>query len=105
LKTLSYSYITYSVGVFPLKEKLLLQNNSIQLFKELGCSGVSRFDMIINDKGHYYLENNTCPGFNLKRGGLPKLLKSAGYSLEIYLEYMIKTGLNKKKLVHELLFQ
>lgn len=75
----------------------VLAEQSIYLYKKLGCLGVARLDVRRDRKGKFYfLENNTCPGIiNYKHSNLPKQLKAAKITLEEFVEYMIVAGLNR----------
>jgi D-alanine-D-alanine ligase len=81
------------------KERELLENQALELFKSTGCLGVSRFDVRRNIRGKFYfLENNTCPGmYSLEESDLPKQLKAAEISMGKFVEYMIKSGLRRKQ--------
>lgn len=61
--------------------------------RALGCLGVSRTDILLDDEGHaYLLETNTLPG--LTEGSLlPKALRAAGWDLGTYAERMIAWAL------------
>lgn len=78
-------------------ESKKLKELALDLYKKLGCLGVSRFDVRQGKKGNFYfLENNTCPGIlNYEQSDLPKQLKSMGISLEEFAQNMIKAGLNR----------
>lgn len=81
----------------PKKLENKIKFEAVQLFKMLGCSGVSRFDTILDKQGRlFFLENNTCPGMvSLDESDLPKQLAASGISLEEYVTAMIYNGLNR----------
>ena len=61
----------------------------------LGCSGMSRTDMIIDEKGEIYiLELNTIPGMT-ETSLLPQQAEKMGFSFPGLLEIIIQSGLNK----------
>lgn len=75
------------------------QESAILCHKTLGCSGVTRIDMILDDKGkngfkNYILEINTIPGFT-KESLIPKAAKAAGIKFEELVEKIIKIALKK----------
>jgi D-alanine-D-alanine ligase len=76
-----------------------LEKAAVKLFKLIGCNGVSRFDMRLTKEGEVVvLENNTCPGLlNYEQSDLPKQLKAKGYSMEDFVEIMIKRGLEREE--------
>jgi len=65
-----------------------IQDNALRAHKALSCSGYSRSDFIISDKGPVYLETNTLPG--LTRASLyPKALKARGIEFADFLRDQI----------------
>lgn len=77
-----------------------LGNLALKLYKEIGCLGVSRFDVRQqSDSGvYYFLENNTCPGMvSYEDSDLPKMLDVAGISMEQFVDYMVISGLRRKE--------
>jgi D-alanine-D-alanine ligase len=64
--------------------------------KTLGCAGISRTDMIIEDKTNdiYTLETNTIPGMT-PASLLPKAARAAGYSFPKLIEMIINLALEK----------
>ncbi len=57
--------------------------------RALGCSGATRVDLIIDDKGNpFVLEVNTIPGMT-ETSLLPKIAKSAGYDFASLLEEIL----------------
>ncbi len=79
------------------KQELLIKTDCLKLYKELGCFGVTRFDIRLGKDGKcYFLENNTCPGIlNFAMSDLPKQLKAEGMSLGKYADNMVKMGLRR----------
>jgi D-alanine-D-alanine ligase len=65
--------------------------------KTLGCSGISRTDMIIEEKTGkiYTLETNTIPGMT-PASLLPKAAKAAGYSFQALIDLIINLAFEKK---------
>jgi D-alanine-D-alanine ligase len=60
---------------------LEIQSTSVFLYKWLGCRGIVRFDFILSDKGLYFLEVNTIPGFS-EASIVPQQARVMGLSLE-----------------------
>ena len=56
--------------------------------KALSCTGYSRSDFVVSDKGPTYLEINTLPGLT-KASLYPKALKAAGHRLRQFLKDQI----------------
>ena len=52
-------------------------DQALKAHKALSCSGYSRSDFIISEKGPIYLETNTLPGLT-KASLYPKALKAQG---------------------------
>jgi len=80
----------------PRPEELLKQIEGVALHahKILGCSGVSRTDMIYNDSKLYVLETNTLPGMTLT-SLLPKAFKAQGGTYSELLDILIASALRK----------
>jgi D-alanine-D-alanine ligase len=65
-----------------------IMDQALRAHKALSCSGYSRSDFIISDKGPVYLETNTLPG--LTRSSLyPKALKAQGIGFADFLRDQI----------------
>ncbi len=62
----------------------------------LGCSGVSRTDIIYSDDKLFVLETNTLPGFT-RNSLLPKAFIAAGGSYSQLLDKLIQSSLSRKK--------
>ena len=75
-------------GRFSPEVTAAIQDNALRAHKALSCSGYSRSDFIISDKGPIYLETNTLPG--LTRASLyPKALKARGIEFADFLRDQI----------------
>jgi len=75
-------------GRFSPEVTAAIQDNALRAHKALSCSGYSRSDFIISDKGPVYLETNTLPG--LTRASLyPKALKARGIEFADFLRDQI----------------
>ena len=63
---------------FPAKIVRQIQNTALRAYKALGCSGLSRVDLIYSkDKWPFVLEINTIPGMT-ERSLLPKAARAVG---------------------------
>lgn len=60
------------------------QEISILAHTGLGCYGYTRSDMILSDRGIYYLETNTLPGFT-KASFIPQQLRAANMDIADFL--------------------
>jgi D-alanine-D-alanine ligase len=66
-----------------------VMTQAVLAHRALGCSGVSRVDLIINGDGNeHLLEVNTCPGLT-RTSLLPKIADSAGLSFEDLVEAIL----------------
>jgi D-alanine-D-alanine ligase len=75
-------------GRFSAAVTAAIKDNALRAHKALSCSGYSRTDFIISDKGPVYLETNTLPG--LTRASLyPKALKAQGIDFTDFLKDQI----------------
>jgi D-alanine-D-alanine ligase len=75
-------------GRFPAEVTAAIKDGALRAHKALSCSGYSRTDFIISDKGPVYLETNTLPG--LTRASLyPKALKAHGIDFADFLRDQI----------------
>ena len=75
-------------GRFSADMMAAIKDNALRAHKALSCSGYSRTDFIISDKGPIYLETNTLPG--LTRASLyPKALKAQGIDFTDFLKDQI----------------
>jgi D-alanine-D-alanine ligase len=76
-------------GRFSPEVTAAIKDNAMRAHKALSCSGYSRTDFIISDKGPVYLETNTLPG--LTRASLyPKALKAQGIDFTDFLRDQIE---------------
>jgi D-alanine-D-alanine ligase len=67
-----------------------IKNIAIEVHVVCGCKDISRTDMIMKDGGEIVvLEINTVPGMT-KTSFIPAQLKASGYSIEQFVEGMIK---------------
>jgi D-alanine-D-alanine ligase len=62
---------------------------SVELYHRLNCKGVVRFDYIFNDKGIWFLEVNTVPGFS-EQSIIPQQAQAFGISNSELFEMMIE---------------
>lgn len=72
-----------------------IQNISLQAHKMLGCSGLSRTDMIVSEKQIYVLETNTVPGMT-KTSLYPQAAAKIGLSFGELLDKLIQKALFDK---------
>ena len=75
-------------GRFSPQVTAALKDNAMRAHKALSCSGYSRTDFIISDKGPIYLETNTLPGLT-KASLYPKALKAHGIDFADFLRDQI----------------
>ena len=65
-----------------------IMDQSIKAHRALSCSGYSRSDFIVSEKGLVYLETNTLPGLT-KASLYPKALKAQGIEFAVFLRDQI----------------
>jgi D-alanine-D-alanine ligase len=75
-------------GRFSAGVTAAIKDNALRAHKALSCSGYSRTDFIISDKGPVYLETNTLPGLT-KASLYPKALKAQGIDFADFLRDQI----------------
>jgi D-alanine-D-alanine ligase len=75
-------------GRFAPKISAQLMDQSVKAHKALSCSGYSRSDFIVSEKGPIYLETNTLPGLT-KASLYPKALKAQGIEFADFLQDQI----------------
>ncbi len=75
-------------GRFSPEVTAAIKDNAMRAHKALSCSGYSRTDFIISDKGPVYLETNTLPGLT-KASLYPKALKAQGIEFTDFLRDQI----------------
>jgi len=63
-------------------------DHALKAHRALSCSGYSRTDFIVSDKGPIYLETNTLPGLT-KASLYPKALKAQGIDFADFLRDQI----------------
>jgi D-alanine-D-alanine ligase len=75
-------------GRFSADVTAAIKDDALRAHKALSCSGYSRTDFIISDKGPVYLETNTLPGLT-KASLYPKALKAQGIGFAEFLRGQI----------------
>jgi D-alanine-D-alanine ligase len=60
----------------------------------LGCYGYTRSEVILTDRGPYYLETNTLPGFT-KKSFIPQQLAAAGISVDDFIQGQLQLAKNR----------
>lgn len=68
-----------------------IQEQSVEIFKELGCRQYARLDWIIKDNEPYFLEVNTLPGMT-KTSLITKELTAAGIDFDDFIATLIATS-------------
>ena len=61
---------------------------ALRAHKALSCSGYSRTDFIVTERGPVFLETNTLPGLTAS-SLYPKALKAVGIAFEEFLQLQI----------------
>jgi D-alanine-D-alanine ligase len=81
---------------FPAKVVRQIQNTALKAYKALGCSGLSRVDLIYSPgKGPFVLEINTIPGMT-ERSLLPKAARAVGIEFPQLCEKIILLAVRTK---------
>jgi len=73
-----------------------IQSLALRAHSILGCSGLSRTDMIVGKDGIYILETNTIPGMT-ETSLLPQAAASAGIAFPKLLDMIIDSGINRRR--------
>jgi D-alanine-D-alanine ligase len=73
-----------------------LMDQALKAHLALSCSGYSRTDFIVSDKGLVYLETNTLPGLT-KASLYPKALKAHGIGFADFLHDQIKLAAQRRR--------
>lgn len=71
-----------------LAEQNAAQEVAILAHSALGCEGYTRSEVIMTDRGVYYLETNTLPGLT-KKSFIPQQLAAAGFPMDEFLASQI----------------
>lgn len=80
----------------PQKTIAEIQSLALRAHSILGCSGLSRTDMIVSKDGIYVLETNTIPGMT-ETSLLPQAAAHAGISFPELLDMIVQSGINRRK--------
>src|SRR5216683_7765709 len=75
-------------GRFAPEINAQLRDQALRAHKALSCSGYSRTDFIVSERGPIYLETNTLPGLT-KASLYPKALKAQGIGFADFLQAQI----------------
>jgi D-alanine-D-alanine ligase len=75
-------------GRFAPEISALIMDHAVRAHNAMSCSGYSRSDFIVSDKGPIYLETNTLPGLT-KASLYPKALKAQGIEFVDFLQDQI----------------
>ncbi len=70
------------------------QETSINLYNQLGCAGVVRFDYLFNESTLNFLEVNTVPGLS-EESIVPKMALHAGYTLSEFYDILIEGAISR----------
>ena len=65
-----------------------LMDQALKAHRVLSCTGYSRSDFVVSEKGVIYLETNTLPGLT-KASLYPKALKAEGIGFADFLQQQI----------------
>ena len=76
-----------------IERKRLLQD-SLKIYKKLGCKGAARVDFILKDGVPYFLEINTIPGMT-DHSLLPKAASASGMDFDTLVVTILKGALNE----------
>ena len=73
-----------------------IQENALKAHEILGCSGMSRTDMIVSGEDIFILETNTIPGMT-ETSLYPQAAAAVGISFAELLDKIIGSAINKKR--------
>ncbi|WII35276.1 D-alanine--(R)-lactate ligase [Paenibacillus thiaminolyticus] len=78
----------------PAEKRIEIQETAKAIYKALGCKGLSRVDMFLQENGRIVLnEVNTLPGFT-SYSRYPRMMAAAGITLSSLIEHCITLALN-----------
>ena len=83
-------------GRFAPEISAQIMDQALRAHRALSCSGYSRTDFIVSDKGPIYLETNTLPGLT-KASLYPKALKAQGIEFADFLQDQIALAARRRK--------
>jgi D-alanine-D-alanine ligase len=83
-------------GRFAPEVTALIKNQAVKAHKALSCSGYSRTDFIVSDKGPIYLETNTLPGLT-PASLYPKALKAQGIEFADFLHGQVALATKREQ--------
>jgi D-alanine--(R)-lactate ligase len=84
--------ITVPAGL-PVEEREKIQKTAKKIYKALGCRGLSRVDMFLQENGRIVLnEVNTLPGFT-SYSRYPRMMAAAGLTLSALIDRLITLAL------------
>jgi len=72
-----------------------IQNSALQVHKIIGCSGMSRTDMIVSGSDVFIIETNTIPGMT-ETSLYPQAAAAVGITFPELLDRIIQSALNRK---------
>jgi len=73
-----------------------IQENALQVHKIIGCSGMSRTDMIVSENDIFVLETNTIPGMT-ETSLYPQAAAAVGISFPELLDKIIQSAINRNQ--------
>jgi len=83
-------------GRFTPEISAQIMDRALRAHEALSCSGYSRTDFIVSEKGPIYLETNTLPGLT-KASLYPKALKARGIEFAAFLQDQIELALKRAR--------
>ena len=81
-------------GRFSPEISAAIMDQALRAHRALSCSGYSRTDFVVSDKGPIYLETNTLPGLT-KASLYPKALKAQGIEFADFLHDQIALAIKR----------
>ncbi len=83
-------------GRFAPETSAQIMDQALRAHRALSCSGYSRSDFIVSEKGPIFLETNTLPGLT-KASLYPKALKAQGIEFVDFLHDQIALAIRRLK--------
>jgi D-alanine--D-alanine ligase len=71
--------------------RVLVQDTTARIYRQLGCAGVVRVDFILAEDGLYFLEVNTIPGMT-SASLVPRMVRTAGMDMTSFLSIIIENS-------------
>jgi D-alanine-D-alanine ligase len=77
------------------KMTAIIQKKTLEIYKKLGCNGITRVDYILSEGVPYFLEINTVPGMTVS-SFIPQQVQAAGMDMPQVLDEVIQDAIQRR---------